>query len=161
MDKELKDLLNQQINKEFYSAYLYLSMACYFDSVNLEGFSHWMKIQAKEEFSHAMKFYDFLIDRGEKVILEAIEKPPFNFNSVTDVFEKTLQHEKEITKNIEEIYQLAEKVNDRATSVFIQWFINEQVEEEKNVSVILEKLKMIKEHPQGILMLDSILAKRE
>ncbi len=161
MDKNLKELLNQQINKELYSAYLYLSMASYFDSINLEGFSHWMKVQVKEEFSHAMKFYEFLFDRGEKVILERIEKPTSDFSSVSDVFEKILAHEKKITESIEKIYEMAQKVEDKATIVFIQWFISEQIEEEKTAQRILEKLKMIKEHPHGILMLDAQMAKRE
>lgn len=161
MDKKLVEAINEQIKNELYSAYLYLSMAAYFDSENLEGFAHWMKVQAKEEVEHAMKFYGFLNDRGERVILEAIEKPPSNFSSPVDVFEKTLKHEKKVTALIGKLYDLAEKVKDKAAVILLQWFITEQVEEEKNASSILEKLKMIGNKPQGILMVDGHMAKRE
>ncbi|MGB9676999.1 MAG: ferritin [Candidatus Ratteibacteria bacterium] len=160
MDKELLKELNLQIKKELYSAYLYLSMASYFDYINLEGFSHWMKVQAKEEFGHAMRIYEFLNDRGERVIFEEIEKPPSDFSSPLDVFEKTLNHEKEITKSIENLYKLAKEKNDYSSEIMLQWFINEQVEEEKQASVILEKIKKIEDKPHLILMIDKELAKR-
>lgn len=161
MDKKLAEAINEQIKNELYSAYLYLSMAAYFDSENLEGFAHWMKVQAKEEVEHAMKFYGFLNDRGERVILEAIEKPPSNFSSPVDVFEKTLKHEKKVTALIEKLYDLAEKVKDKAAVILLQWFITEQVEEEKNASSIVEKLKMIEGKKHLVLMIDKELMKRE
>ncbi|HOM27436.1 MAG TPA: ferritin [bacterium] len=160
MDKKLLEELNLQIKKELYSAYLYLSMASYFDYINLEGFATWMKVQAKEEFGHAMRIYDFLNDRGEKVILEGIEKPPSDFSSPKDVFEKTLKHEKEVTKSIENLYKLAKEKNDYSTEIMLQWFITEQVEEEKQANIILEKLKKIEDKPHLILMLDKELSKR-
>ncbi|MGC8976865.1 MAG: ferritin [Candidatus Ratteibacteria bacterium] len=160
MDKELLKELNLQIRKELYSAYLYLSMASYLDYINLEGFSHWMKVQAKEEFGHAMRIYEFLNDRGERVIFEEIEKPPSDFSSPLDVFEKILEHEKEVTKSIENLYKLAKEKNDYSSEIMLQWFINEQVEEEKQASVILEKIKKIEDKPHLILMIDKELAKR-
>lgn len=161
MDKKLVKAINEQIKNELYSAYLYLSMAAYFESTNLSGFAHWMKIQAKEEYGHAMKFYGFLNDRNERVILQAIDQPPYDFNSVQEVFEKTLAHEKEVTAMINDLYDLAQKVSDNATMVFLHWYITEQVEEENNAVVILDKIKAIKSEPAGLMMLDSILGKRE
>jgi ferritin len=161
MDKKLYEELNNQIKKELYSAYLYLSMASYFDFLNLEGFAHWMKVQAKEEFGHAMRIYEFLNDRGERVIFDEIEKPPNDFTSVVDVFEKTLEHEKKITKSIENLYSLAKEKNDYSTEIMLQWFITEQVEEEKNASVILEKLKKIEGKEHLLMYFDKELGKRE
>lgn len=161
MERKMEEAINEQIKNELYSAYLYLSMASYFDSINLEGFSHWMKVQAKEEVSHAMKLYDFVFDRGGKVIFKEIPAPPSDFSSPLDVFEKVLQHEKKVTELIEKLYKLSLELNDTACQIMLQWFINEQVEEEKNALKIVEKLKMIKESPQGILIIDRELAKRE
>jgi ferritin len=161
MDKKLYELLNQQIKSELYSAYLYLSMASYCDSVNLEGFAKWMKVQAKEEVGHAMKIYEFLNDRNERVILEGIEKPPSDFSSPVDIFSKTLEHEKKVTAMIEKIFEAAKEVGDSASMIFLQWFINEQVEEEKQAGKILEKLKMIEKSPAGLLFIDNELGKRE
>lgn len=161
MERKMEEAINEQIKNELYSAYLYLSMASYFDSINLEGFSHWMKVQAKEEVSHAMKLYDFVFDRGGKVIFKEIPAPPSDFSSPLDVFEKVLQHEKKVTELIEKLYKLSLELNDTACQIMLQWFINEQVEEEKNALKIVERLKMIKESPQGILIIDRELAKRE
>ena len=136
-------------------------MASYFDSIGLEGFAKWMKVQAKEEFGHAMRIYDFLIDLGEKVTFDKIEKPEDNFKSVIDVFEKTLEHEKKITKNIENLYSLAKEKNDYQAEVFLHWFINEQVEEEKQAKIIIEKLKKIEGREYLILMFDKEMGKRE
>jgi ferritin len=161
MDKKLYEELNNQIKKELYSAYLYLSMASYFDFLNLEGFAHWMKVQAKEEFGHAMRIYEFLNDRGERVIFDEIEKPPSDFTSPIDVFEKTLEHEKKVTKSIENLYSLAKEKNDYSAEIMLQWFITEQVEEEKNASVILEKLKKIEGKEHLLMYFDKELGKRE
>lgn len=160
MDRELYRKLNEQINKELYSAYLYLSMASYFDSILLEGFAHWMKVQAKEEFGHAMKIYEFLNDRGERVIFESIDKPPSDFSSPVDVFEKTFEHEKKVTESIENLYKLAKEKNDYATEVMLQWFITEQIEEEKQAQEILEKLKKIEGRDYLLIMMDKELSKR-
>jgi len=160
MDKKLEKALNEQLNKEFYSAYLYLSMAAYFEAENLGGFSNWMKVQAKEEISHAMKFFDYLNERSSRVILEAIDKPSANFSSAQDVFKKTLEHEQKVTASINNLYAIADKAGDNAAKIFLQWFINEQVEEEKSAGDVLGKLKYISNQPAAILMLDKELGSR-
>ncbi len=161
MDKKLLATFNEQIKNELYSGYMYLSMAAYFESINLPGFSHWMKKQAGEEKVHAMKMFDFLIDRGERVILEALAQPPSEFSSVKEIFEETLKHEKKVTALINNLYDLSEKANDQAAMVFLHWFITEQIEEEKNPAKILEDIKKIKADSPAILYLDRELAKRE
>lgn len=160
MDKKLLKAFNEQIKNELYSAYLYLSMAAYFESVNLAGFSHWMKKQASEEVEHGMKIFEFLADRGERVVLEAIGKPPSTFSSEKNVFEETLKHEKKVTSLINKLYDIAEGADDKSAKIFLQWFITEQVEEEKNASEILDKIKMVKPDSAALLMLDSVMAKR-
>jgi ferritin len=160
MDKKLEKSLNEQITKELYSSYLYLSMAAYLDSESLGGFSHWMKAQAQEEVLHAMKIFNFLNERGSRVVLGAIDKPPANFKGIEEVFKKTLAHEQLVTASINDLYTLAKKVNDHASAVFLEWFINEQVEEEKNPADILGKLKYVSNQPAGILILDKELAAR-
>lgn len=161
MDEILYKELNTQVVKELYSAYLYLSMASYFDAIGLKGFAHWMKVQAKEEVSHAMKIYDYLNNRTEKVMFEAIEKPPSDFKSPMGVFEKTLEHEKKVTKSIENLYRIAKEKSDYDAEMFLQWFIKEQDEEEEQALKILEKLKNIKDEEQQIVILDKELGKRE
>lgn len=160
MNRKLEKVINEQITKEFYSAYLYLSMAAYFEAKNLPGLSHWMKMQSQEEMLHGMKLFTFLNDRGCRVILDAIEKPPTDFSSIKEVFEQTLEHEQKVTESINNLYSIAQAVNDNASVMFLQWFITEQVEEEKNASDILAKLEFIKEDSIGILMLDKELAVR-
>ena len=161
MDKKLEKAFNDQIKNELYSAYLYLSMAAYFDAKNLPGFSHWMKVQFKEETTHAMKMFDFLADRGARVALQAIEEPTQDFDSVQDVFALTLGHEKKVTALIDKLYAIAKEIKDNASAVFLEWFISEQVEEEKNASSILETLKKLKPDCAAVIMLDRELAKRE
>jgi len=160
MDKKLEKAMNEQIVKELYSSYLYLSMAAYFEAESLSGFSHWMRMQVQEEMIHAMKFFDFLNERGSRVTLGAIDKPPANFLSPEDVFKKTLKHEQLVTQSINNLYSIAQKANDNAACVFLQWFINEQVEEEKSPADILGKLKYAAKAPAGILMLDKDLSTR-
>jgi ferritin len=160
MDKKLVNAFNEQIKNELYSAYLYLSMAAYFDSLTLPGSSHWMKVQAKEEIEHAMKMFEFLADRGVRVTLQAIAKPPAEFSSPQDVFKETLTHEQKVTSLIHALYELANKSGDHASSVFLQWFVTEQVEEEKNASEILEHFKLVKPDSAALLMLDKALGKR-
>ncbi len=161
MDKQLERLYQDQIKNEWYSAYLYLSMAAYFESINLEGFAHWMYKQAGEEQVHGKKMFDFLIDRGIRVALQAIPQPPADFASAVEVFEKSYEHEQKVTALINGIADMADKVNDHPSKVFIQWFITEQVEEEKNASRILDLLKKIPVNSAGIFQLDHQLAKRE
>ncbi|MCE4615174.1 MAG: ferritin [Desulfurococcales archaeon] len=161
MDKRILELLNKQLNAELYSAYLYLSMAAYLDHKGLPGFAKWMRIQAKEEVEHAMKFYEYINDRGERVVLEAIEKPPTEWESITQLFEEGLKHEKSVTDSINKIFEAARELGDKPTEVFLHWFIDEQVEEEKTFSEILGMLKLTQEQPHALLMLDSRLAQRE
>ncbi|MCE4614517.1 MAG: ferritin, partial [Desulfurococcales archaeon] len=127
----------------------------------LPGFAKWMRIQAKEEVEHAMKFYEYINDRGERVVLEAIEKPPVEWESVTQLFEEGLKHEKFVTDSINKIFEAARELGDKPTEVFLHWFIDEQVEEEKTFSEILGMLKLTSEQPHALLMLDSRLAQRE
>ena len=143
--------MNNQIMHELYSAYLYLSMSAHFDANNLTGFAHWMRIQAGEEQEHAMKFYDFIYDRGGKVTLQAIDQPPTEFKSPKDIFAAALEHEKKVTARIDLIYDLAVQDNDHASQSFLKWFVDEQVEEEKNATQILEMLKMAGDSPNLIL----------
>jgi len=160
IDQEVLARINNQINKELYSAYFYLSMAAYLESANLAGFAHWMRVQAGEEMEHAMKFYRYVYDRGGKVELEAIEKPPVEFASPLDVFEKVYSHEQTVTSLINSLYELALAKKDYPTQVLLQWFINEQVEEEKSADEIVQKLKMVGDKAQGLLVLDHELAAR-
>ncbi|RCK74115.1 MAG: Ferritin [Anaerolineae bacterium] len=159
--KAMQDAMNEQIKNELYSAYLYLSMAAHFESKTLGGFANWLRIQAKEELGHAMKFYDFILERGGEVTLKAIDQPPASWKSNLEAFEQVLAHEQKVTKNIHDLYELALKEKDYPSQVMLQWFIEEQVEEEKNATEIIEKLKMIEAHGTAILMLDHELAKRE
>lgn len=160
MDKKLYKVMNDQVTKELFSAYLYLSMAGYFESKGLSGMAHWMKVQANEEVSHGMKIFGYMNDRGDRVILGSFEKPEFEFKSVRDVFEKALAHEKKVTASINNIYAVATGVEDYAAKVFLQWFLDEQVEEEKNAVDILTKLDYIKDNSMGLLMLDKELGAR-
>jgi len=160
LDQALQDAMNQQIRKEIHSAYLYLGMAAYCDSANLPGFAQWLKVQFKEEMEHAMKFYDFINDRGGKVVLEALDKPTVGYKSALDVFESTLAHEQKITASINGLYELAQAKKDYPTQVFLQWFISEQVEEEKNATQIVENLKAIGDKAGSLLYLDKHLGKR-
>jgi ferritin len=161
MDKQLEKLYQDQVKNEWYSAYLYLSMAAWFEAANLEGFAHWMYKQAGEEQEHGKKMFDFLVDRGVKVVLQGIDAPPSDFPSAQAVFEKSLEHEQKVTALINAIADQADKVNDRPSKVFIQWFIAEQVEEEKNASRILDLLKKIPANSGAIFQLDHQLKKRE
>ncbi len=161
MDKKLEKTFNDQIKHELHSAYIYLAMAAYFETKNLPGFAHWMKVQYKEEVAHAMKIFEFLNYRGVRVLLQAIPQPTLEFSASLEVFEETLKHEQKVTSLINALYELAKKVNDHAAVVFLQWFVSEQVEEEKNATVIVQTLKMIKSEGAPLIMLDRELARRE
>ncbi|HUX07760.1 MAG TPA: ferritin [Acidobacteriota bacterium] len=160
LSKKMLDALNKQVNAEFYAAFIYLSMATYFEEKNLPGFAHWMGQQHKEEVEHAMKIYEYINDRGSRVILKAIEQPPVDFSSPLDVFQKALEHEVKVTGMINNLMDIAEEEKDRATRVFLHWFIEEQVEEEKNASEIIETLKMLGDKGHALIMLDRQLARR-
>jgi len=161
MDKKLEKAFNEQIKNEFYSAYLYLSMAAYSEFNNLTGAGHWFKKQHAEEMAHGMKIYEFLNDRGARVTLQAIPQPAADFNSLLQAFEETLKHEKKVTSLIESLVDLARKVDDKSAEIFLQWFITEQVEEEKNAAQIVGHLKMVKPDSAGLIMLDKQLGKRD
>lgn len=161
ISKKMQEAINEQINKELYSEYLYLSMAAYFDALGYEGFAHFMKVQAKEEHEHAMKFYEYLNDRGGRVILKQIDEPQTDFDSVNEVFDLSYKHEQFVTKSINELVDLASKENDHASVSFLNWYVDEQVEEEATMDAILTKLEMIDGKGMGLLMLDRELARRE
>lgn len=153
--------LNEQVGKELFSAYLYLSMASYFDSADLPGFANWMKIQAKEELGHAMRIYDFLYERGARVELPALEKPTNEWESPLKAFQAAYEHERFVTESINKILELAKKEKDYATEQFLQWFVNEQVEEEAQTDVIVRKLKKLSDSPVALYMLDKELGSRQ
>ena len=161
MDSQLLKGLNDQINKELYSAYVYLAMVAYFEEKNLTGFAHWMRVQSQEELEHAQRIFDFLCDRGEKVELRSIGAPPQGFNSPVEVFEKALEHERSVTRSIHDLYALAQKVNDYPAQVMLHWFIEEQVEEEKIVGEVLDQLRLAGENTAAILVLDRALKERK
>lgn len=161
MDQKMIKELNDQVNAELYSAYLYLSMSAYFEDRNLKGFAKWMRIQGKEELNHAMKIYDHILERGERAELSKIDAPDKEWASPLDVFKKTLEHEKHVTSLIHGLVKTARDLNDYATEIFLQWFVTEQIEEEASAGEILNKLDMIKESKNGMFMLDRELGKRE
>ena len=160
LNQKIQDALNEQIKNELYSAYLYLSMAAYCESVNMPGMAHWMRMQELEERMHALKMFDFVNERGGRVVLQAIDQPPAEFKSLLDVFEKTLAHEQKVTAMINDLYALAVQEKDYASQIFLQWFVTEQVEEEDSVGQVIETLKMIGDSRQGLLMLDRELGGR-
>jgi ferritin len=160
LGEKMLDAINEQIKNELYSSYLYLSMAAYFSARNLNGFANWMQVQAKEEDVHAMMMYRHVIERQGRVELRAIPKPPSDFASATAVFEHTLEHERGVTRMIDNIVELAREEKDHATEIFYQWFVTEQVEEEANADEVLRQLKLIKESGSGMIMLDRQMAAR-
>ena len=160
ISKSMQDAINDQINKELYSSYLYLSMAAYFENKNLPGFAHWMRIQEGEEREHAMKFYDFMIDRGAQVMLAPIAAPESDWKSSLDLFKQVAQHEAAVTASINALYELALKEKDYPAQVMLQWFITEQVEEEKNAGEIVQQLELVEARGTAVLMLDHQLGKR-
>jgi ferritin len=158
--KTIQDAINEQINKELYSSYLYLSMAAYFESKNLPGFAKWMRVQADEETKHGMKFYQHLVDRGGRVLLKGIAAPGTDWKSNLDVFKEARSHEAAVTASINNLYELALKEKDYPAQVLLQWYITEQVEEEKNAAEIVQQLELIDAHGTAVLMLDHQLGKR-
>jgi len=160
LKKKMEEALNDQINKELYSAYLYLSMSAYSEHIGLPGFANWFMIQYKEEVDHAMKIYNYINDQGGQVKLKAIDEPTTEFRNALDMFQKTLAHEQFITKSINELVELGIKEKDHATQIFLQWFVTEQIEEEKNDNDILAKLKLAGDKGSGLFMIDKELAAR-
>jgi ferritin len=158
--KAMQDAINDQINKELFSSYLYLSMAAFLEARNLPGFAHWMRIQEGEEREHAMKFFEFVVETGGRVDLKAIEAPRGSWNSTLDLFEEVAEHEAKVTASINALYELALKEKDYPAQVLLHWFINEQVEEERNAAEIVASLKMIEARETAVLQLDHRLSKR-
>lgn len=157
----MQKALNGQMNAELYSSYLYLSMNAYFKSVNLDGFANWMKTQAQEELMHAVKFYEFINQRGGRALLAAIEAPPSQWDSPLAVFGDTLKHEQKVTGLINGLVEIAMEERDHATQIFLQWFVTEQVEEEESVGNVLGQLKLLGDAKQGLFMMDRELATRQ
>ncbi|MBP7460268.1 MAG: ferritin [Candidatus Delongbacteria bacterium] len=161
ISQKMEQAINQQINAELYSSYLYLSMAAYLDSQNLKGMAQWMKAQAQEEVLHAMKFYHYLYDRGGKVVLKAIDMPQSVWESPLKVFEAGYEHEQKVTVMIHELVKLAKKENDYASEVFLSWYVSEQIEEEADSSEIVETLKMIGKQGPALMQMDRKLGERK
>lgn len=160
LSEKLERELNEQIKHEFYSAYYYLAMAAYFDDQTLDGFSNFFKVQAEEEQFHAMKFYNFINEKGGRVKLEAIDQPPSEFDSIADVFSKALEHERFVTKRIYKLMDIAKEEREHATISMLQWFVDEQVEEEDTMETYLKQVQRLGEQGSGIYMLDKELAAR-
>lgn len=160
MNEKVHELLNQQINKEFYSAYLYLDFSNYFEEVGLDGFANWYKIQAQEERDHAMLFYQYLQNENQKVTLEAIAKPDKTFSSHMDVLKAGLEHEEYVTSLINDIYAAAYNVKDFRTMQFLDWFVKEQGEEETNANNLITKMELFGSDPKSLYMLNQELAAR-
>ena len=160
LSAKMLEALNKQINNEVYSAYLYLAMSAYSTFIGLKGFANWFMVQYQEEMVHTMKIYDYVNNQGGKVKLVGIAPPPTEFGSPLDMFEKTLKHEKFITKCINDIVNLTIKEKDHATNIFLQWFITEQIEEEANDNEVISKLKLAGKESNGLFMIDKELATR-
>jgi ferritin len=160
LKENIEDAINGQINAEFYSSYLYLSMSAYFDSIDLKGMASWMIAQAQEEIAHGMKMYNHVQERGGTVTLDPIEGPPTAWDSALDVYEHALRHEEHVTSLINSLVDLAISEKDHATKNFLDWFVDEQVEEEATASEVVQQLKIIGDNGYGILMLDRELGQR-
>ncbi len=160
INEKLEKAFNDQINKELYSEYLYMSMFAYFERLNLQGFKNWMNVQMQEEHAHAMGLFNYLHERGGKVTLEAIEKPETDWNSPLELFEHILKHEQFVTERINALVDVADEVKDRAAVSFLDWYVKEQVEEEANVGNVLKTLKLICNDNNCLYMLDKELATR-
>ena len=160
LSKNINNVFNKQLKAEFYASHLYLSMSVYCRSKNLSGFAHWMQRQSEEERSHAMRLMDYIQDRDGQVILPAIEQPPAKFKSPVEMFKQVVKHERSVTEMIHKSYKQAAKESDHATEVELQWFIKEQVEEEKTARDMVVRLEMVGDDPAALLMVDHHLASR-
>lgn len=160
LKKKVEKALNDQIKWELYSSYLYLSMSAFFSKKGLPGFSHWMRMQAQEELMHATKMYDYVLERGGEAKLMAIDAPPSKWDSPLDVMEETLKHEQHVTDRINKLVDVAQSEKDHACNIFLQWFVEEQVEEEDSVGEVLDKLRLIGKEGSGLFMMDRELSQR-
>ena len=160
LSKAMQDAINEQIKNELYSAYLYLAMSAYSEANGMPGIAQWLRVQSQEEVSHAMKFFDFVNERGGRVVLHAIDQPPADFESPVQIFEATLEHERKVTAMIHRLYEIALQEKDYPAQVMLHWFIDEQVEEESTAGQILDTLKMIGDKGYALVALDRELGKR-
>ena len=158
--EKVEKAINDQINAELFSSYLYKSMASWFESQNLPGMANWMNIQAREEMDHAMKFYDYVIERGGRAIFQAIEAPQSEWESPLDAFKASFEHEQYISRRIDDLMDMALEERDHATRIMLNWFVEEQVEEEDNASTNVAKVEMLKDSKRGMYMLDKEFAAR-
>jgi ferritin len=152
--------LNSQLNEELYAAYVYLSMSAWFETQNLTGFAHWMRMQAQEEVTHAMKLYTYIIDKRGELAFKSIKEPKGQWGSPVDALEQAYKHECQVSESINHLVTLAMQEEDHATRVFLQWFVSEQVEEEAVADSLLQKLKLVAEYPAGLFMIDNELGNR-
>ncbi len=160
LDKKIEDMIVEQMNFEIHSAYIYLAMGAYCDSIDMPGFANWFKIQWEEEIYHSTRMYEYIVERGGRPILESIEAPQKEWSSLIDTFEKALIHEQEVTKRINSIMTEAVNLSDHATRSFFNWYIDEQVEEEATVDTIIKQLKMVKDSGHGLFMMDKEMGSR-
>ncbi len=160
LNEKMEKEFNEQINKELFSAYLYLDMKSRFSEMNLQGFVNWMDVQVQEEKAHAMGMYDYVLERGGRVELLAIDKPEVEGKTPLEIFEQVLKHEEFVTSRINHLMDVADEVRDRAALSFLDWYLKEQVEEESNVGGVLATLRLIGEDKKALLMLDKDLAAR-
>jgi ferritin len=160
ISKKIQEALNEQINAEFYSSYFYLSMSAYFESMDLQGFSKWFRVQADEEYAHAMKIFDYVYQIGGEVKLMKIDGPKTNWDTFLEVFQDTFEHEQKVTKSINDLLELSYAEKDHATVNFLQWFVSEQVEEEATAMQNVKKMEMIGEDKAGLFMIDKELGGR-
>ncbi len=158
--QKIFDALNRQIKEELFSSYLYLAMSAYFEDTNMPGFANWMRVQAMEENAHAMKFYNYIVERGGRVVFESLDKPQAEWKNPLDAFEAALSHEKHISGCIDNLMELAGSEKDFATQNFLQWFVAEQVEEEASADGIVQQLKLIGDNRGGLFMLNRELGAR-
>ena len=160
LNKAMEEALNNQIAMEFSSSYIYLSMAAHFEHENLPGFANWMRIQSEEERLHAMKIFNFINDRGGRVVLQTLPQPPTEYGAPLEIFQKALAHEEKVSASINNLYGLAMREGDYAAQVMLGWFVNEQVEEEKNATAVVEQLKRIGDDGPALIMLDREMGAR-
>lgn len=160
MDTAVRDAINQQIKQEFFAAYLYMAMSAHFSNESLDGFAHWMRLQAREELGHAVRLVDYLLDRGAPVEFPSVEAPPTSFGAPLSIFEAALEHERKVTASINDLYALAIEKQDYPTQLQLQWFINEQVEEEASSGRVVEQLRMAGDDRAALLMMDERLGSR-
>ncbi|MDA3834278.1 MAG: ferritin [Spirochaetales bacterium] len=160
ISKRIEEALNEQLNKEFYSAYMYLAMSAYCNTLGLQGFSHWMRMQYEEENLHVTKMYDYILNQGGEIHLKTIEEPLKEYGTPLEIFQKTLEHEQFVTRSIHQLMGLAMEERDYATQAFLQWYVTEQVEEESNVQDVLNPLRMVGEDKGGLMMIDQKLGGR-